>query len=739
MRKFLGRHKLLLGMELLVAILCGALGLLPEKAVFSADADEIAARLEVDGLSGWYRSGEMVLLPGVYRLRARGGDHEGTWYFTVASGETSWQALRCEETAVSAHGRDVDMEVYVADKIDTAFVSYKYIGETGQPVENIRLYRTGAGWRMLAFLLLALAALVNLLVWLRESGMKGERETALVLGLGLCVLIAYLPYAGDYFAYGAETKFHLLRIEGLKETLLRGRQFPVRIQEHWFHGHGYGVSGFCGDLFLFFPALLRILGFSLMDAYKIFVLAVLMGTAGTAYYAFYRCTENRWGALLGSALYELAPYHISMVYDRGAAGEYLGMMFLPLAFCGMYRIYTEDSDGPDYARAKIPLIVGLSGILQSSIPTCAALLAVLLLTAGALWKKTLQKQIRRELLKAALYFLLLNAWFWAAPLRMLPEDFDGLWKMLLPGGGYLKTGLAGIVQFFPCGGGENAGIPARVGAAFWVVLTAFLLMKLWRGGRRDGRCRGNPCDRAMGWSAELGLLAALFFPAMAVLLFAFMSSLFVSWLREERKSWQAAGDGIAACLLMASAAAALWSALYQADHITYDMTCVRLYTADSLDSADVGDEAYLPAAMAGPGAGYHDPAADEGLLWREYEREGLSVRLYIENPTEKELCVELPLTGYPGYELEADAGGDGPFIVRERGSHGDLRVAVPPGYEGRISVYYKGLAVCRAAEGISLAFILLCAGLAVRRRYGGERAGSRRQKEGQDGMQGGHL
>ena len=87
---------------------------------------------------------------------------------------------------------------------------------------------------------------------------------------------------------GADGSFHLLRIEGLKETLLSGEQFPVRVQENWLYGHGYAVSSFYGDLPLLFPVLLRLIGFSLMDAYKLFVLAVLAGTAIIAYISFYR-------------------------------------------------------------------------------------------------------------------------------------------------------------------------------------------------------------------------------------------------------------------------------------------------------------------------------------------------------------------------------------------------------------------------------------------------------------------
>ena len=49
------------------------------------------------------------------------------------------------------------------------------------------------------------------------------------------------------------------------------------------------------------------------------------------------------------------------------------------------------------------------------------------------------------------------------------------------------------------------------------------------------------------------------------------------------------------------------------------------------------------------------------------------------------------------------------------------RIAVPAGYSGRIHVSYKGFAVFRAAEAVSLLTLLLWAGLALRRRFGGRK------------------
>lgn len=586
MKKFLGKHRILLGVELLLIILCGILSFLPEKIVFSTDAGDIASRMDVDGYSGYYRSDEIVLSPGVYRLRAHGGDHEGTWYFTVSSGESTYQALRCNETSISAHRREVDMEVYVVDKVDTAFVSYKYIGETGQPIEKISLYHTGAGWRMLAFILLLVAIAVNLLVWLRESGVKKEQQMV-VWGLGLCVLLAYLPYTTDYFSYGDDLQFHLRRIEGLKETLLHGQPFPVRVQEYWLYGHSFTVTGFCGDLFLLFPAVLRIIGFSLMDAYKLFVLAVLVGTAGIAYYAFYRCSGNHYSAMLGSVLYELAPYHIYSVYNQSAVGEYLGMMFLPLVLCGIYRIYTGSGKEPDYVKAKIPLIAGVIGILYAHILMGMAVVVVLLLVAAVMWRKTFQKETLRELVTAALGCLLGGVWIWAVPLKICSVDFYELEELIGHNICPMGTGGAGILQIYPYVGGEQTGMyncqPVQVGAAFWVVLLCYLLLRLGRRGQGKAHGESNSYDKVMGAGVVLGLLFSVCYPALAILFLAFTACFFVLWLWEEKKGWTAlAGEAVTAGCFLAVGVVALWGALYQVDDISSHMSPTRLYTAESM-------------------------------------------------------------------------------------------------------------------------------------------------------------
>jgi len=749
MRDFMSRHRLLLGIELLGLIICVLFCFRPEELVFSADADAIAGKMYIEESGNYYRSDWITLRPGVYRLRMRCEEHEGILYPTVGASESSFQALRCNGVSVLAHRREIDIEAYVVDRVDNAFVLCNYIGETGQPVEKIELYRTSEGWRMLAFILLLAETAVNLLIWLREKLLCGafSTEHGIVAGiLTLSILLAYLPYCTDYMSLGADGAFHLLRIEGLKETLLHGGQFPVRVQEYWLYGHGYAVSSFYGDLFLVFPALLRLIGFSLMNAYKIFVLAVLAGTAVIAYRSFYRCTGNRYGALLGSVLYELAPYHIYNIYNRNAVGEYLGMMFLPMVICGFYRIYTQDEKKQDYVGAKMSLIVGLSGILQSHILTCEMTAVALVLAALVMWRKTFRKETLRELVKAAGAFLLVNAWFWIPLLKMLSVDKYALSDIVTQDIQHMGTRTAGILQMYPYAGAGQTGMyncePIQIGAALWAVLLCYMAVRLCRRGKNSG----NSYDKAMKWGTLLGILSlflstryfpwdmvaripgigllatAIQFPTrlltMATLSASFTAAFLMSWLKEESAHWEMRAAGIIrAGSVTAIAVTALWATLFHVNEISYVHGSLRLYTAENMGNVSVVNGEYLLQGMDVSQMHYHDPAADEGLLWEDYDKKGLTISLHVENRTPQELYMELPLTGYRGYGIDADGETAVPYITENRGGHGDLRIAVPSGYAGTIRVSYKGFILFRVAEVISGVTVLLWLGVGMIRRY----------------------
>ena len=122
--------------------------------------------------------------------------------------------------------------------------------------------------------------------------------------------------------------FHLYRIDGIAQGLREG-QFPVRMQSTQVFGLGYPVSVFYGDLFLYFPALLRLLGMSVRASYALFIVAVNTFCASVTYITCKRMFRSYSVALLGCALCPLSLSLVDRYVAAGGSWRILGSLLFP--------------------------------------------------------------------------------------------------------------------------------------------------------------------------------------------------------------------------------------------------------------------------------------------------------------------------------------------------------------------------------------------------------------------------
>ena len=136
-----------------------------------------------------------------------------------------------------------------------------------------------------------------------------------------------------------------------------------------------------------------------------------------------------------------------------------------------------------------------------------------------------------------------------------------------------------------------------------------------------------------------------------------------------------------------------------------------------MGTANVGGGEYVLSETKISELRYHKPVAEEGLLWADYEKEGTSVTVTLENRTQEVRYIEIPLTGYKGYGVTASGSEAGlPSVSGERGAHGDLRLEVPAQYQGTVKISYQGFALFRVAEAVSLCSLAAAAGMRVCRK-----------------------
>ncbi len=222
--------------------------------------------------------------------------------------------------------------------------------------------------------------------------------------ISLSFYIIY-PMLHETFFGGHDLIYHLNRIEGIKTALLSG-QFPVRIHPEQLAGYGYPNGIFYPELFLYFPALLRILGMSVKNSYITFIFTVNITTALFSYLSFTQLFRSRYAGILCAVVYTLNPYRLANLYERSALGEFIAATFFPVVLYGLYCIIFEDKKRWHW------LVLGASGLLQSHILSTELALLFCIFTCLLFLKRLFDKEKRfLSLIKAGTYSLLINLWF----------------------------------------------------------------------------------------------------------------------------------------------------------------------------------------------------------------------------------------------------------------------------------------------------------------------------------------
>lgn len=231
-----------------------------------------------------------------YELEGQNGD------FSIVSFGTASEDILTNSSVVLREGKHIlQNDFRVRWKLDGVSIKFQTMAGERINVKHVGIMETNAFLKQSIVYLFGLFAVIDGIIffsWYWKNSVADEkrmsrREVGSVI---LIALLASLPLGLHYLLNGQDMEFHLLRIEGLYEALRCG-QFPVRIHPNYMEGYGYPTGIFYPELFLYFPALLRLMGVPLMHAYKWFVLAQNIATAGVAWYSgkilFQKKTRDR--------------------------------------------------------------------------------------------------------------------------------------------------------------------------------------------------------------------------------------------------------------------------------------------------------------------------------------------------------------------------------------------------------------------------------------------------------------
>lgn len=443
-------------------------------------------------------------------------------------------------------------------------VEFNFSGDGYLYVYGMEIQET-SWWKIYLFLVVLCASfLINGCIALSECENKRVRGDFIVAGI--LVVFASLPLFDPYLITGHDMGFHLERIEALTANLRFG-QFPSRISSDWLGGKGYAASIFYGDLFLLIPAVLRLLGASVQLSYKTYIFLVNVATVGVSMYCFKRFIGSRLGAIIASVVYVLSPYRLLCIYSRAAVGEYTALIFYPLVFLGLMRLYgiglgtdthneVKGSAGKrngdekrssevnrksglrEYISRLLPLIIGVTGIINCHV--LSGIIVAIFVIGFALinWKKTFTKDVLAGIGIALVAVLLLNLWYIVPFIQVMA---DGIGVLGLRQNGRFRsngTYLWQILSLFPrpgislsseeiIGEARPMEMVVTIGAGL-ITLVTYAVMKGYGliGEMQNADIASNGKDEHDNSNTESGVMNALF---VISLLTVFMATPYFPW------------------------------------------------------------------------------------------------------------------------------------------------------------------------------------------------------------------
>ena len=185
-----------------------------------------------------------------------------------------------------------------------------------------------------------------------------KKNRSFMLHALILTVIFAVPFFFDGLRFGSDTAFHINRIESLY-TAIRNRNFYPRVFLDQNYEYSYGSPLFYSVFFLYIPVLFRFLGISPVVSYKLFLLLCVFCSAWSVQVLISRFTSKRLPLFFGAALYLFNNLTFSDAFYRGALGEIMAFVFIPVLLLSFYEIFYEEG-----RRGYIRLILGFSALLQ---------------------------------------------------------------------------------------------------------------------------------------------------------------------------------------------------------------------------------------------------------------------------------------------------------------------------------------------------------------------------------------
>lgn len=620
------------------------------------------------------------------------------------------------------HSTHKRFNIRIKDDVDDFELRVKYNGIGALKVYGITITENTIGIKTSAFVAFLTVIVLTACYLLRQKIKQNQYTLA---ALAAITVLSCVPEMTQGMCMGHDGAFHLLRIEGLAEGLRSGI-FPVRMQSNWMEGYGYPVSIYYGDILLYIPALLRIVGFSVTQSYKAYLFLINLGTVLVSYGCFHKIVKNNRAALLGTVAYSFATYRLTNVYVRLAVGEYSAILFLPLVFLAVYQIYTENTlEFRNHMKNALLLAVGMTGLVQTHLISVATVSIMIAFVCIVMIKKTLRRKTLMVFALAVVMTIAVNLFFLVpfidysknVPVEVLNDSEETVANLIQGKGAYVSQYFMLYQKAF---GASGKNIGDRMAITPGIVLMTALFGGIYGCMRyRDKRIKfmtlmsvlllwmsSNlfPWNFMINHVPFMGWISKIQFPWRFLPIAQVFLSLLLCMLLVKIEEGKRERTELALLVLLIVTTAQMFSGVIQ------ERSYVEKYDAAGIDSFSLVNGEYVRADTE---IDLFDGQVYTNNAWAigDYTRDGKCAIMKCETVDgADDAWIEFPIINYKNY---AAYGTNGIPLKIVDGENNVVRVMLPGGYQGSVTVTYeippsyKAADICSMIAVAAIAVIML--------------------------------
>lgn len=595
--------------------------------------------------------------------------------------------------------------------------------------ESVIIKETNGFYSEIIIYLVILFSLIDLIIYRLQKSSTDDKEEVrknrVILIILATTIVLSLPLMLNYLLDGHDLSFHLMRIEGIKQSILDGR-FPARMDMFALEGQGYADPIYYPYLFLYIPASLRVCGLSIMHSYKFFLGFLNLAGCIISYLSFKGITKNTKASIVGMIVYNLAPYHIACLYSRGALGEAQAYIFIPLIAYGVYKLLSKEIPFNELKKGIIALIIGFTGIFESHILSVEMTGIMLIICLILCIRRTFRIKTILSFVIAGIGTLAINAWFIVPFIFGSKEDLfvfhqmdlflteNGLTLYQLLGARQSLYGFSDYLQF---------GIANEIGISLGLAITLGILLCVYEYRSWNKKIKEDNVYTMLVCIA-IGLLTAwmttYLFPWTQIEAIPIVGKL----LGMVQFVWRYLGISTFSFTLAIAILISLLDgvidqneSLFRKKTWIYSIVLIALSVILSfanMESLIRSTYYYAPYAQLNKGrmivqaeyiyAGYNGDMIYDGMLeGPEYTKENDKLVYQIDNESGNDIKIYTPYTFYSFYLAVND---DNEKLATGISEYGTLYFVVPEDYFGTVKVYVPEMKKWVAGDIVTMISLL---------------------------------